>query len=174
MVEAAAAELRTLLRAIQRADSRIADLFVQHPEHGLFNSFPGAGPVCGPRLLTVFGSDRSRWNSAAELQSHSGIGPVTEKSGDTCWIHHRIACAKFVKQTFHEFAAQSIRYSAWARAYYHLQCSRGKTHQAAVRALAYKWIRIIFRCWKDNQPYNEDLYVQSLRRRGSPVVEKLS
>jgi len=174
IVEASAAHLRGLIRAIQRLDKRIAELFAQHPEHDLFDSFPGAGAVCGPRLLTVLGTDRSRWNSAVELQSHSGIAPVTERSGNSCWVHHRLACAKFVKQTFHEFADQSIRYSAWARAYYDLQRSRGKSHHAALRALAYKWIRIIFRCWKDSKPYNEEAYIQSLRRRGSAVVEKLS
>jgi len=174
IVEASAVQLRGHIHAIQRLDKLIAELFAQHPEHDLFHSFPGAGPVCGPRLLTVLGTDRSRWTSAVELQSHSGIAPVTERSGNSCWVHHRLACAKFVKQTFHEFADQSIRYSPWARAYYDLQRSRGKDHHAAIRALAYKWIRIIFRCWKDKKPYDEATYIQSLRRRASPVVEKLS
>jgi hypothetical protein len=136
-VETSAGQLRGLIRAIQRLDKRIAELFAHHPEHDLFDSFPGVGAVCGPRLLVVFGTDRSRWTSAVELQSHSGIAPVTEKSGNTCWIHHRLACAKFVKQTFHEFADQSIRYSQWARGYYDLQRSRGKDHHAALRARAY-------------------------------------
>jgi hypothetical protein len=74
---------------------------------------------------------------------------------------------------FHEFADQSIRYSAWSRAYYDLQRSRGKDHHAALRALAYKWIRIIFRCWKDNKPYDEATYIDSLRRRGSSVIENI-
>ena len=173
IVETSAVQLRSLIRAIQRLDKRIAELFAQHPEHELFDSFPGAGAVCAPRLLTVFGTDRSRWTSAVELQSHSGIAPVTEKSGNSCWIHHRLACAKFVKQTFHEFADQSIRYSAWARAYYDLQRSRGKDHHATLRALAFKWIRIIFRCWKDGKPYDEAAYIAALRQRGSPVIEKM-
>src|SRR5215813_12388521 len=87
IVETSAGHLRCLLHAIQRLDKRIAELFAQHPEHDLFDSFPGAGPVCGPRLLTVLGTDRSRWTSAVELQSYSGIAPVTEKSGNSCWIH---------------------------------------------------------------------------------------
>jgi transposase len=174
IVEASAEQLHALIRAIQRLDKRIAELFAQHPDHDLFDSLPGAGAVCGPRLLTVFGTDRSRWTSPVQLQSHSGIAPVTQKSGNSCWIHHRIACAKFVKQTFHEFADQSIRYSPWARAYYDLQRARGKNHNAALRALAFKWIRIIFRCWKDRTLYDEATYIQSLRARGSPVAEKLS
>ena len=28
-----------------------------------------------------------------------------------------------------------------------------------VRALALKWIRVIFRCWKNHTPYNETLYL---------------
>jgi hypothetical protein len=41
---------------------------------------------------------------------------------------------------------------------------RGNDHHAALRALAYKWIRILFRCWKDRKPYDEQKYIQSLRR----------
>jgi transposase len=174
IVEICAVQLRTVIRGVEQLDKRIGPLFAQHPEHDLFDSLPGAGPVCGPRLLTTFGTDRTRWMSAVEIQSHSGIAPVTERSGKSIWVHHRLACSKFVKQTFHEFADQTIRYSTWARTFYDLQRSRGKDHHAALRSLAYKWIRIIFRCWKDHKPYDEEVYVQSLRRQGSSLVEKLS
>ena len=36
-----------------------------------------------------------------------------------------------------------------------------------VPSLAFKWMRIIYRCWKDGKPYDEAIYMQSLRRRGS-------
>jgi hypothetical protein len=48
-----------------------------------------------------------------------------------------------------------------------------KEHQAAVRSLAFKWIRISFRCWKDGKPYDEEIYMQSLRRRGSLLAAAL-
>ncbi|MCH8912954.1 MAG: bifunctional hydroxymethylpyrimidine kinase/phosphomethylpyrimidine kinase, partial [Planctomycetes bacterium] len=54
---------------------------------------------------------------------------------------------------FHEFAAHSIKQSPWAKAYYNMMRARGNKHQAAVRALAFKWIRIIFRCWKDRYAF---------------------
>jgi hypothetical protein len=144
-VQTYAEQMRLLIRAVQDFDRRIAELFAQHADHDLFDSFPGAGQVCAPRLAAAFGTDRSRWESAVEMQSHSGIAPVTERSGKSLWIHHRLACPKFMKQTFHEFADQSIRFSKWARAYYDLLRDRGKDHHAALRALAYKWIRILFR-----------------------------
>src|SRR5713226_8955704 len=170
-VQTYATQLRVVIEAVQAFDTRIADVFAHHPDQALFDSFPGAGPVCAPRLAAAFGTDRSRWQSATELQSHSGIAPVTERSGKALWIHHRLACPKFVKQTFHEFADQSIRFSQWARAYYDQQRGRGNDHHAALRALAYKWIRILFRCWKDRKRYDEATYMDALRRHGSSLVK---
>jgi transposase len=170
-VQTTAAQLRTVLTAIQIFDVRIAEAFAAHADHDLFTSFPGAGAVMAPRLAVAFGTDRSRWASAAELQAHSGIAPVTERSGKTLWVHHRLACPKFVKQTFHEFADQSIRFSRWARAYYDQQRTRGNDHHAALRALAYKWIRILFRCWQERRPYDEQAYLEALRRRRSPLAK---
>lgn len=173
-VQTYATQLRALIAAIQTFDDRIAEVFAAHADHDVFTSFPGAGDVCAPRLAAAFGTDRSRWDSAAEVQAHSGIAPVTERSGKTLWVHHRLACPKFVKQTFHEFADQSIRFSRWARAYYDQQRGRGNDHHAALRALAYKWIRILFRCWKERRPYEEDTYIDALRRRGAPLAKNFA
>ena len=77
---------------------------------------------------------------------------------------------KFVRQSFHEYAGESIKHSFWARAYYESQRAKGKSHQAAVRALAYKWIRIIYRCWQTKTAYDEVKYLESLRRKGSSLL----
>ena len=173
-VQAYATQLRAALAHVATFDDRIAALFAAHADRDVFASFPGAGAVCAPRLAAAFGTDRTRWQSAAELQAHSGIAPVTVRSGKSVWVHHRLACPKFVKQTFHEFADQSIRFSRWARAYYDQQRGRGNDHHAALRALAYKWMRILFRCWQERRPYNEADYLNALRRRGSPLAAKLT
>ena len=68
---------------------------------------------------------------------------------------------------FWEWAAHSITHSVWARSYYQQLRRRGKQHRAAVRALAFKWIRIVFRCWKDGVAYDESKYLATLARRGS-------
>ncbi|MBA6297282.1 IS110 family transposase, partial [Colwellia sp. MB02u-9] len=49
---------------------------------------------------------------------------------------------------------------------------KGNTHQAAVRSLAFKWIRIVFRCWKTKEPYNEAKYLKALIDRNSPLLFK--
>jgi hypothetical protein len=62
----------------------------------------------------------------------------------------------------------------WSKLYYQQQRGRGKDHHAAVRALAYKWIRIMFRCWKDRTPYVDSVYVKSLTKRGSHLARRLN
>ena len=119
----------------------------------------------------AFGTDRTRWEAALDLQAHAGIAPrYRTQRGRACWVHHRLACPKFLKQTFHEYADQSIRFSAWARAYYDQQRGRGNDHHAALRSLAFKWMRILFRCWQKRTPYDEATYLAALRRHGSPLV----
>jgi hypothetical protein len=86
---------------------------------------------------------------------------VVKQSGNTRSTHCRQAYPRFLRQTFHEWAAYSIQKSQSARAYYEKQLSRGKKHHAAVRALAYKLIRVLFRCWKDRVAYTETRYLGS-------------
>jgi len=84
---------------------------------------------------------------------------VTESSGKRKWVHFRWAYPKFLRQSFHEWAGHSIAQSQWARIYYQQQRSKGNTHRAAVRALAFKWIRIVFHCWQDGVAYDEETYL---------------
>lgn len=167
-------QIPVLTEAIRRYDEKIAALFAQHDDSTLFGSFPGAGPALAPRLLAAFGSNRGRFEYASEVQELSGIAPVTEKSGQGIWIHWRQACSKFLRQTFQEFAGCSILQSDWARACYDQLRERGKSHHAALRALAFKWIRIMFRCWKDRMPYDEAVYSNSLKIRRSRLADDLA
>jgi transposase len=170
LVRALAEQLLALLPVIAQYDLRLAELFKHHADAPIFDSLPGAGAALAPRLMVAFGTDRERFSSAQQLQQYSGIAPVTRRSGRQRFVYTRWACPKFLKQTFHEFALHSIRQSSWAAAYYAMQRSRGKGHQAAVRALAFKWIRIIFRCWKARTQYNELTYYQQLVKRKSPLL----
>jgi transposase len=169
MVKVTVQLIRTLREGIVELDAKIAEAAAAHPDFFIFASLPGAGEVIAPRLLAAFGSQRDRYSSAEELQIYSGIAPVMEKSGKMKWVHFRWACPKFLRQSFHEWAGHSMGKSAWARAYYQQQRKRGQDHHAAVRALAFKWIRIAFRCWKDRVTYDEKKYLTALAKRGSPL-----
>ena len=165
MVLALVAQLRPLISTLVQWQQEISQLFAQHPDATLFASFPGAGPVFAPRLEAAFGSRRDRFSSAQEILQFSGVAPVTQKSGKSHQVHRRWARPKFVHQSFVEFAAFSIPRCDWARALYQQLRARGQRHWAAIRVIAYKWIRILFRCWKDRVPYDEPKYLKSLERR---------
>jgi transposase len=160
--------LKTLNDSIASFDRQIAELFPKHPEADLFAGLPGAGPVLLPRLLVAFGTRRERFQSASELAAYSGIAPVTKQSGKSKSIHFRRACSAFLRQTFHQFAAHSVAKSQWARQFYDQQRDKGKRHHAVVRSLAFKWIRVLFRCWQDRTPYDEARYLEALQRRRGP------
>jgi transposase len=170
VVQMLAEQLHALGASVRRFDDEIARRFAAHEDAALFKDLPGGGPALAPRLLVAFGTNRARFPRASDVSERSGIAPVCERSGQTWLVHWRWAAPTFLRQTFQEFAHHSIRYSAWARAYYALQRSRGKTHHAAVRALAYKWIRILWRCWQDRTPYDEARYVRALHVRGSGLA----
>jgi transposase len=174
LVQALVAQLRVTLQAIADFDTAIAQCAQNHPDFSLFQALPGAGPVFASRLLVAFGEQRERYASAAELQRYAGIAPVTERSGKKSWVHWRLQCPKFLRQTFVEWAAESIRHSFWAQVYYQQQRDKGKAHQAAVRALAFKWIRILYRCWQERTPYDESVYLQALNHRGSSLIQNLA
>lgn len=174
MVRSLCQQLQALQTYIDRHDAEIEALYANHPEKSLFDNLPGAGNVMGPRLAAAFGRDRQRYDDAGEVQKISGIAPVVEASGKMTWTHWRWAAPSFLRQTFHEFAALSIPRCPWAKAFYNLQRQRGKGHHAAVRSLAFKWIRILYRCWKDNVPYDENRYVQQLIAHGSPLLKVLN
>lgn len=162
-------QLRQFNHAIKEFDHEIKELFKSHPDHFLFANFPGAGEQLAPRLLSLFGSDRARWADATDIQKYSGIAPVIERSGKSVWVHRRLSRPKFICQTFHEFAQQSVQHSSWANQFYQHQRDSGKSHHSAIRALAFKWIRIICACWKANKPYDESFYLQALAGKNSPL-----
>ncbi len=164
-------QIRVTLGALKRIDEVIAELAPKHLDYELFRALPGAGAVLAPRLLVAFGEDRERFADAAAVQKYAGIAPVTERSGNKSWVHWRWQCPMFVRQTFVEWAEKTVTRSYWAGLFYRQQRDKGKGHQAAVRALAFKWIRILYRCWKTHTPYDEATYLKALKRSGSRLLD---
>ena len=167
-------QLELALAAIDRFDQVIEDIASRHPDYEIFQSFPGAGASLAPRLLVAFGEQRDRFGSAADIQMYAGIAPVTERSGKKHWVHWRWQCPTFLRQTFVEWAGQTINKSYWAGQYYHQQREKGVTYQAACRSLAFKWLRIAYRCWQTGTLYDESKYLKSLELRRSPLVHQRS
>lgn len=159
--------IQSLNENVASYEKRIAKVFDAHPEAHLYRGIPGAGPAMTPRLCAFFGTDRSRFEAATNVQSFTGVAPVTVKSGKSKDVFCRVACPQFDRQTFHEFARLSIAKCQWARNYVDYYAAKGKKYHTIIRALAFKWIRILFRCWQTRTPYNETTYMEALKKRGS-------
>lgn len=173
-IQGLVAQLQQLNATIAEYDRDIETLVAQHPDAQLFASFAGAGEALVPRLVAVFGTDRERFAHAEELENFSGIAPIQLQSGKSRVVKMRRACPKFLRQTFHEFAKCSRLTCRWAQAYYAMLRSKGHGYHSAIRALAFKWIRILFRCWKSRQPYDDARYLRQLQRKQSPLLAFLT
>jgi transposase len=149
-------------------DQEIKRVFLQHPDKDLFRELPGAGKQLAPRLCAAFGTLRTEYPDPASLQKYAGVAPVREKSGGQIWTHWRWGAPNFLRQTFVEWAGQTVRYSEWAKVYYERMIKKGKKHAVILRALAFKWIRILWTCWQKREPYDEARYLQQLLHRKSP------
>lgn len=168
-----AKSLRTLQASLQEYRARIEKLYGDHPDSSLFDSLPGAGPKLAPRLLSHFGADRSRFDSADALEQLSGTSPVTLQSGRSKTVTMRRQCQKAFRNTLHLWAFQTTLYCGWARAFYARARRAGQGHALALRNLARKWLGILYRMWRDRRPYDEGRYLTALIRHGSPLVREI-
>jgi transposase len=172
-VQTLAGLLEVLHDSIATLEQEIETAMDAHPDAPIFRSFPGAGPALAPRLLVAFGTQRDRFQSAKEVQQLYGIAPAIRASGQSHLVHMRFRCPKFGKQSFHENAGQACKKEPWARAYYDHQ-RQSKKHHAAVRAVAFKLMRIYFVCWRDRKTYDRNAYLSSLEKRGSTLLKEVS
>lgn len=156
-------------KAITQFDDAIKQAMKAHKDAALFTPLPGAGAALAPRILSAFGSDRERYENAEEIAALSGIAPVTKQSGKSRVVVQRRACSKFQRQTFHEFADHARVWCPWSKAYYQMQRVSGMKHHATLRKLAHRWIRILFRVWKDRTAYCQEKYMQSMIKKNPKI-----
>ena len=162
------AQLGALRRSLTNIEAEISKTFQAHPDAEIWKSFPGAGEVLAPRLTAAWTSDRERFAAARDMQTFSGAAPVLIASGKSHTVLRRFHRPRFLHQSFWEHAKNSTLYCPWAKAYIEDQVARGKKRSSAYRSLAFKWLRIMFRCWKDRTTYDEDKYQAALMHSGSP------
>lgn len=167
---AAVSKLKAIQRSIGEAREHINELFAKHPDADLFDSLPGAGEKLCPRLLSIFGSRRERFERPEEVQEIAGVVPVTRSSGRTRIVKLRHACRKDFRHTLYLFAFTSISRCTWARVFYDKCKARGDRHSLALRKLGAKWVKIIHAMWRDRTAYNDQRYMAALARQGSPLA----
>lgn len=159
-----ACSLMALNAEIAERERQITQQFNDLPEADWAGSLPGAARSLAPALLACLGRDPQRFPTTADAQAFMGTAPVTKASGNSRVVHFRRGCWKFARRTLQLFANQSRRLCPWAREFYEDQRAAGHGHQAALRALAHKWLKIILAMKRTGTPYNEALFINSRRR----------
>jgi transposase len=169
--QALAAELMALHPSIRAYDQRIAQLTQEHSAYCVVSQLPGAGPVLKSRILAIVGEGANRYTGAEELAVISGIAPVIRSSGKSKVVLRRHAFPHFMHQTFIEFAKSSAQWCDWAAAFLKTKQEKGWEFYRAIRALAYKWIRIISALSRNQEPYDESKYMNALKKHNSPYAQ---
>lgn len=167
---ALAAQLQVLQKQLTQYRQAVETLFAQHPDHDIFGSLPGAGSKTAPRLASEIGSLRERFEEPQSLQSYGGTAPVTRQSGKSRFVLFRRSCNKHLRAAIGFLADHSRAECVWAQAYYEKKKTEGKSHSAALRCLAHRWLKIIWKMWQTRTSYNEALHTRNQVRHGSWVV----
>jgi transposase len=169
-----ARQLCALQLQLDEYRQRIGELFADHPDHDCFGSLPGAGPKLAPRILSELGNDPARFESHESLQAYAGTAPATRQSGKHNCAVMRQACNKTLRATLHLWADLSRANCAWAQAYYQQKKSQGMTHAAALRCLANRWLKIIWKMWQTKAGYDEAKHTRSQITHGSWVIRLIN
>lgn len=166
-------QIEVLNESVHKHDQAIAELFGSEGERAeRIAALPGAGPILAPRIYAAVERHAPNCESAQAMAAAVGVAPVTDQSGKKERVYRRLRCDNHTRQGFIEWAKESAKQSVWAKAFVEQRQERGQGFYAIIRALAYKWIRILWKCWQDGSAYNEEQYIERLRQKGSPLVPK--
>ena len=144
-------QLRSLRRELGR-------LFTSHPDATWIRSIPGVGELNGARLLSRLGDNRDSFKSANILRATAGTVPITRDSGKRHAVLFRRECSHPLRKVFYDLAMKSKCYSPWAKSYFESQRSRGHAPARANRALANRWVGIVWKLWQTQALYDENIH----------------
>ncbi|MBN1501741.1 MAG: IS110 family transposase [Spirochaetes bacterium] len=145
-------DLNTSLKKIEKEMNIICD---NHRLGKYIKSLPGAGHILSCKILALFGDQKNRFDNYNQPQCLFGTAPKNYQSGQFHKVLMRKSCDKNAKSLLYKFAFSTLRYSDWSRKYYDKQRSKGKLHSVSIRALSNKWVKIIFKIWKDEIFYED-------------------
>jgi transposase len=145
--------LTTLNAAIKDMDRSAAAHLHEHSDGAIFASFPRAGLVNAAQIRGEL-AEHNAYTGPEAIAALAGLVPVTRASGKHHAVSFRWACNKRLRVALTTFADNSRHASPWAAGIYQRARASGKDHPHAVRILARSWVRVIWRCWIDQQPYD--------------------
>jgi transposase len=165
LVEVLLRQLEPVVAAVDDYRKTVMDFFAALPAAEWATTLPASQGTLVPTIWAELGDASGRWASWQHVQGHGGVVPVTRSSGRSQSVSFRFACNLHLRRALQQFAFCSLQSSEWARAYYDRQRARGHRHQAALRALAAKWVKIIFVLWSRHAAYDENYHLAMMTRQ---------
>lgn len=141
------------------------------PGGEIYLSMPGLGDLLAARVAGEIGERIDQFTTPNALQCYAGKAPVTRRSGRSEFvIARRLAYNHYLGNAVQQWAFCSLQQSAWARAFYDAKIAAGKNHHAALRALANRWLEILWHCLRLGMRYNEATHVANRTRALKPAA----
>ena len=132
------------------------------PGGEIYLSFPGLGYRLAARIAGEIGDHIEQFDTPNALQCYAGTAPVTRRSGRTeLIVARRLAYNRYLGDAMHQWAFCSLTRSAWARQFYDAKITKGKSHHAALRALANRWLELLWHCLTRGIPYDEEVHIRN-------------
>ena len=135
------------------------------PGGEIYLSFPGLGHRLAARIAGEIGEHVEQFTTPNSLQCYAGTAPVTRRSGKRdLVVAHRLACNRYLSDAVHRWAFASLRRCGWAKQCYDAQRTRNKNHHAALRALANRWLEVLWHCLTKRVRYNDAIHATNRAR----------
>jgi len=154
------AALRPIVAEIAELTSQIRGALAAHPDAAIFQPlFRGAKTaICPATLIAELGDARGRYPTDAALAADAGMSPVALESGKRRAATFRRACDKRLRGAVATLADSTRHWHPWAKEVYRRARDRGQDHPHAIRTLGRAWLRVLWRCWQDEVPYDPALH----------------
>ena len=146
--------MQALVTALKAIGQSVTARLGEHPDSVTFTSLPRSGQINAAQVLAEWGDCREAYDGPDAVAALAGVTPVTKASGKHRSVEFRWACNKRFRQALTTFADNSRHASPWAAQIYNAARASGKDHPHAIRILARAWVRVIYRCWLNSQPYD--------------------
>ncbi|MBV7335327.1 hypothetical protein KFU94_45220 [Chloroflexi bacterium TSY] len=119
-------------------------------------------PLCWSNLAKIAAA--SPFQHGPDFSWH---GSVTNQSGKVHLVHFRRSCDKEFRYFSQQLARSSRQQSRWASAYFTQARQKGHSVSRSHRALANRWLAILWKMWQDRTTYDESFHIRqrTIRRR---------
>lgn len=150
------AALLPIVEEIAKLSAQIRDGLAAHPDAAIFRPLfrDPKTAICPATLVAEIGDCRQRYPTEAALAADAGMSPVALESGKLRVATFRRACDKRLRSAVATLADTTRHWHPWAREVYRRARARGQDHPHAIRTLGRAWIRVLWRCWRDEVPYD--------------------